>query len=192
MCPVWFLNSGKKDPGLDTQAGPPLWHSTTCCKVSDGPRSWWTWSISLLEHTWYEGPWMPSANTLKPPWRRQAVFHSHSGVVDVHILMVWMELDCPCEPTGPSLCWVEPRLGEKKVGVPRLLAWGSSFKIRRYVDGPPLVLLPQTLPVLGDPACVGVFLKVENNLCLEKSSFDYSKFSCLGYLPSHGPKLSTF
>lgn len=99
---------------------------------------------------------------------------------------------CPCEPTGPSLCWVEPRLGEREVGVPRLLAWGSSFKIRCYVDGPPLVLLPQTLPVLGDPACVGLFLKVENNLCLEKSNFDYSKFSCLGYLPSHGPKLSTF
>lgn len=107
-----------------------------------------------------------------------------SVIQELHILVVWMELDCPCEPKGPSLCWVEPRLGEREVGVPHLLAWGSSFKIRCYVDGPPLVLVPQTLPILGDPACVGVFLKVENNLCLEKSNFDYLKFSCFGYLPN--------
>lgn len=57
----------------------------------------------------------------------------------------------------------------------------AHLKIRCMVDGPPFVLLPQTLPMLSGPACVGVFLKAKNNLSLENRDSDYSRFSCLTY-----------
>lgn len=132
---------------------------------------------------------------VQTPWSLLGESRQHFTVIQE--LLMWTSSRCGwslivLEPKGPSLCWVEPRLGEREVGVPRLLAWGSSFKIRCYIDGPLLVLLPQTLPILGGPACVGVFLKVENNLCLEKSNFDYLKFSCLDIYPMSWPEAINF
>lgn len=88
------------------------------------------------------------------------------------------------EPKGPSLCWVEPRLGEREVGIPRLLAWGSSFKIRYYIRWASVgTFAPDSANTRWPCMCWGFPKSWEQSLLGEKQLWLLEVF-LLGYLPN--------